>query len=91
VIFFFSSFFPSRVLLSLSRFLSDVFMNINRTDPTDDDGKSLADCGVVDGATLSMIKQRSVEVVTASADETAKIWNPFNGRPMDPFKVSNYI
>jgi len=47
--------------------------------PQNLDTMSLADLGIDDGATLSLIKQKVVFVATASRDETAKIWDTSTG------------
>ena len=47
--------------------------------PEAKDHASLADLGICDGATLTVVKESVRKVLTASADWTAKIWNSVSG------------
>ena len=49
------------------------------------DGLSLYNCGVGDGSTLSVIMRTPVQVLTASADGIAKIWNSSTGECIQTF------
>ena len=49
------------------------------------DGLSLYNCGVGDGSTLSVIMRAPVQVLTASADGIAKIWNSSTGECIQTF------
>lgn len=43
------------------------------------DGKSLQDCGLVDGSVLTLVKKRMPAILTASRDRTAKLWSIATG------------
>ena len=46
---------------------------------------TLADVGIADGTTLTLIKNRSAQVLTASGDKTARIWSTSTGDCVQTF------
>jgi len=55
------------------------------------DDLDLAGHGVEDGATLTVIIQRVVRVLTASDDTTAKIWSTSTGECLQTFRHSDGV